>query len=91
MLDYIDIAYSFGNAGDYQIRANLSNHSNPRCLTTGKINIANVLSTISYLSQNNNEMTFDGYYGSVTKVELDLTKKTVVLHVILRSNSKKQL
>lgn len=86
MLDYLDIAYSFGNAGDYEIRVHLSNHSNPRCLTTGKINIENVLSTISYLSQNNNEMTFDGYYSSVTKVELDLIKKTVVLHVILRSD-----
>lgn len=86
MLDYIDVAYSCSNTGDYEIRAYLLNHSNPRCLTTGKIGIENMLSTILYLSQHNNEMTFDGYYGSVTKVELDLTKKTVVLRVILQED-----
>jgi hypothetical protein len=85
MLEYFKVISAPRDFSDYAIRVHLSNHPNPRNLADGRVHLREVFSLIEYLNDRNQEMTFDGHPGIVTKVEIDPVRKKVVLRVKLSS------
>ena len=83
MLEYFDLIWAPREFGDYKIRAHLQNHENPRNLAEGMINLEEILSMLKQLSDEDSQMTFDGCFGKVTKVEIDPLQKEIVLRVKL--------
>lgn len=87
MREYLDLIWASRELGDYEIRAHLSNHSNPRNLVEGNVSLKDIFSLLNDLNHDNHEMTFDGYLGIVSKVEIDSIQKKIVLQVKLSEAS----
>lgn len=74
--------------GEYELCAHLINHPNPRNLAKPRVDFEGVIALLQYLDRESHDMTFDDYPGTVTKVEIDVARKQVVLKVKLLDSMK---
>lgn len=83
MIEYLDVISHSTEQDAYEIRAYLSNHSNPNNLAKGWISLEGMHSLFVQLRNENNQMSFDSYPGKVSKIEIDMNRKCVLLRVNL--------
>jgi len=83
MIEYLDVIRNSTEQDGYELRAYLSNHSNPNNLAKGWVSLEKLYLIFDQLSHENSQMSFDNYPGKVSKIEIDMNRKRVLLRVNL--------